>query len=324
MAKISEPRLDEFTDKWVINIFYDDGNLKGSKEYDTEELALIARDQLIDEEDGKQEKAVAKQEKKELVEKSTFLENAFDENELNDIIPQDNIFGGESEESLQEKIDEHKTAFEEEEEKCIEEAKNLLLQAAQVYLDGKFIQDSEYLQYKLKLEEKGLAGLVFQLNITRRAVFKLSEKIATDEATPRHFEVLTGMNRVILDITKYQHEHLGKLEEAMKKYQVDATEAEIRKGNSNSGDGEDDDAIDVEGTVIDTRNRKALLSELNGIIQEAQEQKIPKSRNTKLHDDDPNVGDVDYEEPEDENIGSDDLSDGGGLTTWEDESEDKP
>lgn len=317
---VSEPKFDEFSDKWVINIFYDNGNLKGSKEFDTEDLAFIARDKMVDEEDGKKEKTVAKKEKTVATKKSVFLENTFGDDEMGDIIPTNDIFGGETEESLQAKIDDHKTEFEEEEDKCIMEAKNLLMQVAQVYLDEKFVKESEYLKYKLALEEKGLAGLVFQLNITRRAIFKLSEKIATDEATPRHFEVLTGMNRIILDITKYQHEHLSKLEDSMKRFQVDNVEAEIRKGTTNNSD---ENAIDAEGTVIDTHSRKQLLNELNDIIMEAQKQKIPKSRNTKLHDDDPNVGEVDYDEPQNDDVGEDDVGDTGGLSTWEDQNEDE-
>lgn len=312
----SEPAYDDVSNKWVINIYYDDGNLKDSEEFDTKDEASKYREKMLE----KEGKEISKKEKKELMQKSTFIENmAAEMGDDEEIIPKDSIFGAETEEELQEKIDQHKTEFEEEEEKCKTEAKNLLLQVAKVYLDGEFIEDNEYLKFKLQLEEKGLAGLVFQLNVTRRAVFKLSEKIHTDEATPRHFEVLTGMNRVILDITKYQHEHLAKLEESMKRFSSDAEEAKIRKNENN-----ENEVLDAEGTVIETRHRKELLKELNGLIKEADKEKIPKSRNSKLHDDDPNVVEVDlpeYEGESDEELG--DALDEGGLSTWTDEDDEE-
>ncbi len=307
----SEPKLDEVNGKWVVNVFYDNGNLKESLEFDTEDEAIEKREKLV-EKDGKK---IVKQEKEKIEKKSTFLESMADMDDEESIIPKDNIFGGDTEQELQKKIDTHKSEFEEEETKCNDEAKNLLLQLAQVYLDGDFIKDSEYLKFKMQLESKGLAGLVFQLNITRRAVFRLSEKIHTDEATPRHFEVLTGMNRIILDITKYQHEHLSKLEESMKRFSVDADEAKSRKGS------DDNKVLDAEGTVIDTRSRKQLLGELNDMIKEVEENKIPKSRNTRLHDDDPNVEEIEYPNYEEDEKDINDPTDEGGLATWEDEEE---
>lgn len=303
----SEPKLDESSGKWVVNIYYDDGeNLKDSKEYDSEKIALEERLSMI-KSSGKE---LVKSDKKNLEKDSNVLEQMIDIDENEKMVG--DIFGGETAEDLQKKLDDHKSEFEIEEDNCKTEAKGLLLQVAKIYLDAKFVEENKYLQFKLGLEEKGLATLVFQLNVTRKAVFKLSEKIYCDEATPRHFEVLTQLNRVILDITKYQHEHLQKLEDSMKKFQLDAEEAGISKK-------EDNTVIDTEGVVIDTRSRKDLLKSINTLIKDSKDIKTPKSRNTRLHDNDPDV--EEHEEIKHEGEREEDLTqEGTGLDTWEDEN----
>jgi hypothetical protein len=253
--------------------------------------------------------------------KAASSKNHVHSDNQNPNIPQiDNIFGEISPEELEAKIEEHKTDFEKKEAQCKNEARKILLNVAKLYVENKLIEDNEYIKFKLQIEEKSLSSMIFQLDITRQAVFKLSQKIHLDEASPRHFEVLSGMQRVILDITKYQHEHLSKLEMSMKALRDDL----VLGGHMREGSGDNtedrDEGEEVTGTIIETRDRKMLLKEINNMLLDGKFIKTPESRNVRLHDDDPDVLKSNHEPHPDENFGDDEDGDGGdggdGFDTW--------
>ena len=129
----SEP-IEDSNGVWVINVYFDSGDLKGSLEFETEEIAKRERDKLIDAEGGEEPEQSPKEEKKGLEKKSDFLKNITNLSDLDDnsqaIIPQDDVFGGETQEELEKKLEDHKSEFEKEEKKCAVEAKSLLLQVA--------------------------------------------------------------------------------------------------------------------------------------------------------------------------------------------------
>lgn len=305
-----EPRLNQGSELWEVIVVDGEGQyLKTIECEDKQEADQIFKDNRKNNKDNLKAREMQK-----IQDDNTFLEMMHEDGEKA-VLPMDDIFGGLSEEELNEKIEEHRKQFIKQEKVCKNEASKLLMSVAKVYFDNKVIKKEEYLKFKMQVEQRGLANLIFQLNIVREAIFSLSQEIHTGKKTPRHFEVLAGLNRVVLDIVKYQHEYLGDLEESMRKLSED----ENIIGDAESTGEDSVETIDTKGTIVSTSDRKVLLRELNEIIEESNEIKTPRSRNTRLHDDDPNVVVDDREYDDNINDEADDEDSSYGLDTFEED-----
>lgn len=230
-------------------------------------------------------------------------------------------------EELELELEQFKTEFEEEEEICLNDAKSLLLGIATVYLKGKFIKDTDYLKFKLKLESEGLGNVLFQLKTSRRAIYKISQEIHLGTATTRMVEVLTGLQRVVLDISKFQHQYMISLEDSMKKLAADNDDIESKSTEIISIDGKPvENSTDVKqkpgAMALTTASRKTLMNNLNNFLEESKvELKTPKSKNTKLHDDDPDVIEVQEEIIHKDDEESDEITGKTGLETFDDDQD---
>ena len=189
----------------------------------------------------------------------------------------------EIDESVQNEIKKHKDDFDGSLVSAEEDAKSLLMSVAKLYLDENIIKDNDYIKFKMVIESKGLSSLIFQLDIARKALFKLSEQIHSGTHSPRNYEVLTQLQRIILDVTKYQHEYLDDIEESMKNLAEDYETGKTKDGATTA---EVVESSTGEVTVIGTSNRVKLLEDINAIVIESKENKTPQSVNKNLHVDD--------------------------------------
>lgn len=186
----------------------------------------------------------------------------------------------EVDEQLQNEIKKHKDDFDGSLISAEEDAKSLLMSVAKLYLDENIIKDNDYIKFKMVIESKGLSSLIFQLDIARKALFKLSEQIHSGTHSPRNYEVLTQLQRIILDVTKYQHEYLDDIEESMKKLAEDYETGKTKDGTQTA---EVVESQNGEVTIIGTSNRVKLLEDINAIVTESKENKTPQSVNKNLH-----------------------------------------
>lgn len=316
------PYLNKATNKWEIVVLDQKGKHLYNKECESKEQAetLITENNKLVKKDLND-----KANKTKLDHEKSTLENMLNTNEFNE--NNANNLPLDQDADLAIKLEEFKVQFEKDEEEVNKQAKDLLLSIAKLYFDKKIIDSNEYIKHKMTIEAKGVASTLFQLKTARMAIYKLTEEIYTGNTSPRMFEVLTGLQRIVLDISKFQHEYLGSLAESMKTIRNDIA---LNEENNQSGDtpqvtgGDEVKLIGDGSTVISTNSRKVLLSELNNMIEESKNKiKIPKSRNIRLHDNDENVIDTEHTEYKDEN-GTDEGEIGnniGGLSSFEDKDD---
>jgi hypothetical protein len=313
--------------KWEILVFNQDGKITRTIKCDDKESA----DQQITDNKKQIDLIVSKGNRKNLELERNSLEQIMGDQNL-DALPMDTLDPDAEEERLK-KLKEFEEKFNKEETEIETEAKKLLLSIVKIYLDSKIITRIEYVQNKLAIEARGLANTLFQLKTARMAIFKISEEIHMGNTSPRMFEVLTGLQRVVLDISKFQHEYLGSLEESMKKLRMDILMDSSEDNMSILNSGEEGGAVAelTEGsesgkkTAISTNSRKTLLVELNSMLNEAKDvNKVPKSLNEKIND--PNDEELveAVEIKHDDGMGEEEEEVGSGLKTYgEDESPDQ-
>jgi len=191
-----------------------------------------------------------------------------------------NLDTPEDKEEMEKKRLELKTEYDAEEDKAENEAKELLVAVANLYLDKNIINESDYLKFKSGIEVKGLSSLIFQLNVSRKAIFKLTEEIHLGKTHPRHFEVLAGLQRVVLDISKFLQEHVGNIEKSIKGMRDD----ESMPTNTINAE-----AIDISASNL-ISNKETMLKEVEEMLNDIKNKNlIPKSLNPSLEDTNPTV-----------------------------------
>lgn len=149
------------------------------------------------------------------------------------------------------------------------DAKSLMDSIVKFYLDENFIEQTDYIEYKKKIDSMNLASMMLQLKTAQHAITKLLEEIDLGNANPRMFEVLAQLQSQIMQMPKDYQNYLDKMEEGYKKIQgqienkVDKGSLEVEVGQS--GDGvyspkkSDSGGIKVRGT-------KGLMEGLRDII----------------------------------------------------------
>ncbi len=316
MTEVWNTEPYEDNGNWYINVVDAD-----NAEFLRKEGPFISRGQAmtaLEDNNKKEAKKIEANEKYAVNQESVMLESMIHDEGLQEMFKK-NGFLPKSEEELKEELDKFDSEFVKDELACENEAKGLLVNIADLYLKGKLIKNSEYLKYRLSIEKAGLSSVLFQLKTSRRAIHKISERIHMGDFTTKMIEVMTQLQRVVLDITKFQHTYLNSLEGSFKNLALDdATlpETEVEGGA---------EQLALEGGEkkttggLTTNNRKKLLEELNIMIIEAKEIKIPRSKNVQL-DDPTDEMFTDYEEVErkDELLGDEKLGKTG-LETYEDD-----
>lgn len=111
--------------------------------------------------------------------------------------------------------------FPEKRQKAETQAKGLLKELLKFYLSDEFISENAYIKAKIAIDQMTLSGLINQIQLSEAAIQRLMESIDSGESHPRMFEVLAGMQRVYIDLTKMQALSVIATEEHMKKLKTD-------------------------------------------------------------------------------------------------------
>jgi len=267
--------------KIFVNIHDGGGNILNTEEFDD----MKSANDFVVSNKKSEHKKINKQEHEQKNSEITFFEKIISDFEEQPTIQ----MGDESDAGVYDNSElksVHATEFNEMVSVSENKARSLLMSVAQLYVDKNMMDQSDYIKFKMVIEEKGLSSLVYQLDIARKSLFKLSEQIQTGMHSPRNYEVLTGLQRIVLDVTKYLHEHLGSLQESFK------TLAEDLRNNAKP-DENNSEIIDTTATVLETKSRSMLIDEIKNIIKESKAQKTPQSHNDNLKvDNDDEMGDA--------------------------------
>lgn len=266
--------------KWFVSITDDGGNHKRDEKFDDKELAKI----YVRESKAKEKQKIKDSKGKALDNETTFLDDVANKGNFPMLLDDNDNENGDPSmsEDIQQQLADHKDQFDTSLEAAETDAKSLLMSVAQLYLNENLIDDNNYIKFKMVIEQKGLSSLIFQLDIARKALFKLSERIHNGSHSPRNYEVLTQLQRVVLDVTKYQHEYLDDIEESMKNLAEDFDSGKMRT----DGAGETSEVVENETgeiSIISTNNRVKLLDDINKIVSESKQNKTPQSVNKNLY-----------------------------------------
>jgi len=89
------------------------------------------------------------------------------------------------------------------------------------YLSADIIENEKYIKIKSEIDKMTLSSLMFQLEAGERALVTLLKTIDSGELQPRMFEVLSTLQKSMLDIIKSQTLYLIAAEESTKKLSRD-------------------------------------------------------------------------------------------------------
>ena len=89
------------------------------------------------------------------------------------------------------------------------------------YLSEEIIEEHEYIKVKAELDEYALGMLIRQMQNSESAISTLMDTINEGDVTPRMFEVLSDLQRTLLDIIKSQTMYMVAIEENAKKVSRD-------------------------------------------------------------------------------------------------------
>ncbi len=188
------------------------------------------------------------------------------------------------------------------------DAKSLLDSIVKFYLDENLIGQTDYVEYKKKIDSMNLASMMLQLKTAQHAITKLLEEIDLGNANPRMFEVLAQLQSQIMQMPKDYQSYLDKMEEGYKRIQLqyekktDAGSFQLEP----SEDGESVFSSPTQGsnTGIKVRGTKGLMEGLrdilgseiedvrveeenqNAVVNAKKKAEIDASRNVLLQDDD--------------------------------------
>ncbi|MEG1142148.1 MAG: hypothetical protein RSE41_06865 [Clostridia bacterium] len=89
--------------------------------------------------------------------------------------------------------------FNKDQEECEKEARSMILKAIRHIFSREQVKTTEYLKDKLKLDVTSLGGMLYQNKCAILMQKTLMEEIGRGAASPRHFEVFSGLTKTIAD-----------------------------------------------------------------------------------------------------------------------------
>lgn len=102
--------------------------------------------------------------------------------------------------------------------KAMNKAKKVMDNLLKFYLSEEIIEEQEYLKAKAELDKTALSSLIKQMENSERAITILMRQIDDEgDVSPRMFEVLSDLQRTMLDIIKSQTMYMVAVEENVKK-----------------------------------------------------------------------------------------------------------
>ena len=94
------------------------------------------------------------------------------------------------------------------------DARKLMESIVDFYLKENFIEKSDYIVYKQKIDAMNVSSMMLQLKTAQHAITKLLEEIDLGNANPRMFEVLAQLQSQIMQMPKDYQNYLTKMEES--------------------------------------------------------------------------------------------------------------
>ena len=105
--------------------------------------------------------------------------------------------------------------------KAKNQATNVLDNLLKFYLSEEIIEEQEYIRAKSELDKCALGMLIRQMENSEKAITLLMDTINEGDVAPRMFEVLSDLQRTLLDIIKSQTMYMVAVEENVKKISRD-------------------------------------------------------------------------------------------------------
>lgn len=148
-------------------------------------------------------------------------------------------------------------------------AKKVMTSLLKFYLSEEIIAEHEYIQAKAQLDEYALGMLIRQMENSEVAISSLMDIINEGDVSPRMFEVLSDLQRTLLDIIKSQTMYMVAIEENAKKTSRDI---DVYHG-SPEGDSRS------RSSGIKSRGTKDLMRALQESINEEDIQDVDEDEN---------------------------------------------
>lgn len=118
--------------------------------------------------------------------------------------------------------------------KAKKKAKNVMDSLLKFYLSQDVIEEHEYIKAKQKIDTTALSMLIRQMENSEHAITILMDTINEGDVAPRMFEVLSDLQRTLLDIIKSQTMYMVAVEENAKKMSRDLDVYQGQSTNSNN------------------------------------------------------------------------------------------
>lgn len=133
-------------------------------------------------------------------------------------------------------------------ERAKNKAKRVMNNLLKFYLSEEIIQEHEYIQAKAEIDEYALSMLIRQMQNSESAISTLMDTINDGDTSPRMFEVLSDLQRTLLDIIKSQTMYMIAIEENAKKISRDIDVYHNREGSGSSKKANGSSGIKTRGT----------------------------------------------------------------------------
>ena len=148
-------------------------------------------------------------------------------------------------------------------------AKKVMSSLLKFYLSEEIILEHEYIQAKAQLDEYALGMLIRQMENSEIAISTLMDTINEGDVSPRMFEVLSDLQRTLLDIIKSQTMYMVAIEENAKKTSRDI---DVYHGSSEGSNNKKQSGVKSRGT-------KDLMRALQETINEEDIQDVDRDEN---------------------------------------------
>lgn len=152
--------------------------------------------------------------------------------------------------------------------KAKSKAKKVMSSLLKFYLSEEIIAEHEYIQAKSNLDEYALGMLIRQMENSEVAISQLMDIINEGDVSPRMFEVLSDLQRTLLDIIKSQTMYMVAIEENAKKTSRDI---DVYHGNSENNN--------KKQSGVKSRGTKDLMRALQETINEEDIQDVDSDEN---------------------------------------------
>jgi hypothetical protein len=153
-------------------------------------------------------------------------------------------------------------------EKAKGKAKRVMKSLLNFYLSEEIIDEHEYIKAKSELDEYALSMLIRQMQNSESAISTLMDTIINEgDTSPRMFEVLSDLQRTLLDIIKSQTMYMVAIEENAKKMSRDI---DVYHGSSENTSNKKS----ATSSGLKTRGTKDLMRALQDSINEEDIQDI--------------------------------------------------